>query len=80
MKVTRFGLNGYATVTQGSPGTGMSRGKIHGIWVLGKTLLPLLFGRSLIGVPWVEVFLPSKIRLVCEIFAVLADSSFDPVL
>ena len=29
---------------QGSPGMGMSRGKIHGIWVFGKFLLPLLSG------------------------------------
>ena len=27
---------------QGSPGMGMSRGKIHGIQVFGKFLLPLL--------------------------------------
>ena len=35
-------------VGQGSPGTGMSRGKIHGIRVFCKTLLPLLFGRALV--------------------------------
>ena len=51
-------------VSQGSPGTGMSRGKIHGIQVFHKTLLLLLFGGSLIGVPWVEILPSSKIRLV----------------
>ena len=37
---------------QGSLGTGTSRGKIHGIQVFGKFLLPLLLGRfsSLIGI------------------------------
>ena len=70
---------GPFVVGQGSPGTGTSRGKIHGIGVLCKTLLPLLFGRSLVWVPRVEAFLPSKIRLVHEVFAVLADGPFDPV-
>ena len=59
---------------------GTSRGKIHGIWVLGKTLLPLLFGGSLIGIPQVEVFPSPQIRLVRKVFAMLVDSSFDPVL
>ena len=71
---------GSFVVGQGSLSTGMSRGKIHGIWVLCKTSLPLLFGRSLIGVSWIEIFSPSKIRLVGEIFAVLPDSAFYPVL
>ena len=72
---------GSFIVSQGSLGTGMSKGKIHGIWVFGKTLLPLLFGGSLIvGISRVEVFPSSKIRLVCEVFAVLTDSSFNPVL
>jgi hypothetical protein len=35
---------GHFVVCEGSPGTGMSRGKIHGIGVFGKSLLPLLFG------------------------------------
>ena len=70
---------GSLIVGQGSPGMGTSRGKIHGIWVFGKTLLPLLFGGSLVGIPQVEAFLSPKIRLVCEVLAVLADSSFDPV-
>ena len=51
-------------VGQGSLGMGTSRGKIHGIWVFCKTLLPLLFGGSLIGVSWIEIFSSSKIRLV----------------
>ena len=71
---------GSFVVGQGSPGTGTSRGKIHGIWVLRKTLLPLLFGGSLIWVSGVELPLSSKISLVCEVFAMLADSAFDPVL
>ena len=71
---------GSFVVSQGSPGTGTSRGKIHGIQVFCKTLLPLLFGGSLIGVSGVEAFLSSKIRLICEVFAMLSDSSFDPVL
>ena len=71
---------GSFIVSQGSLVMGMSRGKIHGIWVFGKTLLPLLFGGLLIGIPQVEVFSSPKIRLVCEVLAVLVDSSFDPVL
>ena len=55
---------GSFVVGQGSPGTGTSRGKIHGMWVLGKASLPLLFGGSLIGVPWIEILPSSKIRLV----------------
>ena len=72
--------DGPFVVGQGSPGTGMSRGKIHGIQVFGKTLLPLLFGGLLVGVSRVEIFSASKIRLVREVFAVLADGPFDPVL
>ena len=71
---------GSFIVGQGSPGTGTSRGKIHGIWVLRKTLLPLLSGGALIWVPGVELPLSSKISLVREVFAMLTDSTFDPVL
>ena len=71
---------GSFVIGQGSLGTGTSRGKIHGIRVFGKPLLPLLFGRSLVGVPQIEVLPSSKIRLVCEVFAMLADSPFDPVI
>ena len=71
---------GSFVVGQGSPGTGTSRGKIHGIWVLCKTLLPLLSGRSLIWVSGVELPLSSKISLVCEVFAMLTDSALNPVL
>ena len=72
--------SGSFVVGQGSPGTGTSRGKIHGIWVLRKTLLPLLSGRSLIWVPGVEPLLSSKISLIHEVFAMLADSALNPVL
>ena len=67
-------------ISQGSPGTGTSRGKIHGIQVFGKTLLPLLLGGSLIGVSWIEILSSSKIRLVGQVFAMLTDSSFNPVV
>ena len=70
---------GTFVVCQGSSGTGTSRGKIHGIWVLCKTLLPLLFGRSLVWVLWVEFVSSSKISLVGKVFAVLTDGSFNPV-
>ena len=71
---------GSFVVGQGSPGMGTSRGKIHGIWVLCKTLLPLLSGGSLIWVSGVELLLSSKISLVREVFAMLTDSALDPVL
>ena len=71
---------GSFVVCQGSLGTGMSRGKIHGIRVFGKTLLPLLLGGSLIGIPGIEVLLSSKIRLVGQVFAMLPDGSFNPVI
>ena len=65
---------------QGSPGTGMSRGKIHGIWVFGKFLLPLLSGRLLpegfLG--WLT-FRPAKNILPSLVFLMLADRRFDPV-
>ena len=70
---------GSFVVGQGSPGTGTSRGKIHGIWVLRKTLLPLLFGGLLIWVSGVELPLSSKISLVREVFAMLTNSALDPV-
>ena len=71
---------GSFIVGQGSPGTGTSRGKIHGIRVFCKTLLPLLFGGSLIWVSGVELLLSSKISLVREVFAMLTNSALDPVL
>src|ERR1700744_5409946 len=64
---------------QGSPGTGTSRGKIHGIWVFGKFLLPLLSGgllsKGLRGlVPCsAENILPSLV------FLMLTDGRFNPV-
>ena len=80
-KALPFLLEGVSFVVgQGSPSTGTSRGKIHGMWVFCKTLLPLLFGGSLIWVSGVEFPLSSKISLVCEILAMLADSAFDPIL
>src|ERR1700744_5410556 len=71
--------SGSFVVGQGSPGTGTSRGKIHGIWVLCKTLLPLLSRGSLIWVSGVVLLLSSKISLVCEVLAMLTDSSLDPI-
>ena len=71
---------GSFVVGQGSPGMGTSRGKIHGIWVLRKTLLPLLSGGALIRVSGVELPWSSKISLVREVFAMLMDSTLDPVL
>ena len=59
---------------------GTSRGKIHGIWVFRKTLLPLLLGGALVGVPWIEILPSSKISLVGQVFAMLMDSSFNPVI
>ena len=70
---------GSFVVGQGSPGTGMSRGKIHGIWVLRKTLLPLLSGGALIWVSGIALPWSSKISLVCEGFAMLTDSTLNPV-
>ena len=71
---------GSFIISQGSPGMGTSRGKIHCIWVLCKTLLPLLFGGSLIWVSGVELPLSPKISLVGEVFAVLLNSALYPVL
>ena len=71
---------GSFVVGQGSPSTGTSKGSVHGIGVPGKTLLPLLSGGPLIGAPWTEILLSSKIRLICEVFAVLLDSSFNPIV
>ena len=65
---------------QGSPGTGTSRGKIHGIRVFGKFLLPLLSGGllpkgflGLLVLPSAEYVLPSLVLFV------LADGCFYPV-
>ena len=64
---------------QGSPGTGTSRGEIHGIRVFGKFLLPLLSGRFLpegfLGLVLcsTENILPPLVLLM------LADGRFDPV-
>ena len=64
---------------QGSPGTGTSRGKIHGIQVFGKFWLPLLSGgllpKGFLGLvlPSAEYILPSLV------FLMLADSCFYPV-
>ena len=71
---------GSFVVGQGSLSTGTSRGKIHGIWVLRKTSLPLLLGRALVWVSGVELPLSSKISLIGEVFAMLADSTLNPVL
>ena len=55
-------------------------GHYRNIWVLCKTLLPLLFGGSLIWISGVELPLSPKISLVGEVFAVLMDSALYPVL
>src|ERR1700677_4449267 len=48
---------GTLVVCKGTPGTGTSRGKIHGIVVFGKTLTPLVLigapiGWSCVGLLW----------------------------
>ena len=64
---------------QGSPGTGTSRGKIHGIWVFGKFLLPLLSG-GLLPKGFLGLVLPStKNILPSLVFLMLADGCFHPV-
>ena len=70
---------GSFVVGQGSLSTGTSRGSVHGIGVLGKTLLPLLSGRPLIGAFRIEIFLPPKISLVRQVLAMLSDGSLDPI-
>ena len=64
---------------QGSPGTGTSRGKIHGIWVFGKFLLPLLSG-GFLPEGFLRLALPSaKYILPSLVFLVLTDGGFYPV-
>ena len=58
---------------------GMSRGKIHGIWVFGKFLLPLLSG-GLLPKGFLGLVLSSaKYILPSLVFLVLADGCFYPV-
>ena len=64
---------------QGSPGTGTSRGKIHGIWVFGKFLLPLLSG-GLLPKRFLGLVLPSAENILPSlVFLMLADGCFHPV-
>ena len=64
---------------QGSPGMGTSRGKIHGIWVFGKFLLPLLSG-GLLPEGFLRLVLsPAKNILPSLVFLMLADCCFHPV-
>ena len=64
---------------QGSPGTGTSRGKIHGIQVFGKFLLPLLSG-GLLPKGFLGLVLPSAEHILPSlVFLVLADGCFHPV-
>ena len=64
---------------QGSPGTGTSRGKIHGIRVFGKFLLPLLSG-GLLPEGFLGLILSSaKHILPSLVFFVLADGCFYPI-
>ena len=66
-------------LSQGSPGTGTSRGKIHGIWVFGKFLLPLLSG-GLLSKGFLRLVLPSAEHILPSlVFLVLADCCFYPV-
>ena len=58
---------------------GTSRGKIHGIWVFGKFLLPLLSG-GLLPKGFLGSVLPSaKHILPSLVFLMLADGCFYPV-
>jgi hypothetical protein len=50
---------GHFIVCESSPGMGTSRGKIHGIGVFDKTLLPLLFG----GLPVFSTFVEKSLNL-----------------
>ena len=64
---------------QGSLGTGTSRGKIHGIRVFGKFLLPLLSG-GFLPKGFLRLVLPSaKDILPSLVFLMLADCCFHPV-
>ena len=64
---------------QGSPGTGTSRGKIHGIRVFGKFLLPLLSG-GLLPEGFLGLVLCSTENILPPlVFLMLADGRFDPV-
>ena len=65
--------------SQGSPGTGTSSRSVRGIWIFGKTLLPLLFEGSSRGVVFVVAAGTAKIHLELEEFAMVSDGSFDPV-
>ena len=64
---------------QGSPGTGMSRGKIHGIQVFDKFLLPLL-SSWLLPKGFLRLVLPStKNILPSLVLLMLVNCCFDPV-
>ena len=64
---------------QGSPGMGTSRGKIHGIWVFGKFLLPLLSG-GLLPKGFLGLVLSSAENILPSlVFLMLADGCFYPV-
>ena len=57
----------------------MSRGKIHGIWVFGKFLLPLLSG-GFLSEWFLRLVLPSaEYNLPSLVFLMLADGCFHPV-
>ena len=64
---------------QGSPGKGTSRGKIHGIQVFGKFLLPLLSG-WLLSKRFLGLVLPSsKDILPSVVLLMLVNCCFNPV-
>ena len=63
----------------GSPGTGTSRGKIHGLRVFGKFLLPLLSG-GFLPKGFLRLVLSSAEHILPSlVFLVLADGCFYPV-
>ena len=64
---------------QGSPGMGTSRGKIHGIWVFGKFLLPLL-SSWLLSEGFLRLVLPSSEDILPSlVLLMLAYCCFHPI-
>src|ERR1700677_4362291 len=78
---------GTLVVCKGTPGTGTSRGKIHGIVVFGKTLTPLVLIGAPIGWPCVGLLWGLSPSGVCpkncfemEPFLLLTDGGVNPFL
>ena len=80
VKATSFLMEGdLFFFGQGSSGMGTSRGKIHGIQVFGKFLLPLLFG-GLLSKGFLRLVLPStKNILLSLVFFMLVDCCLHPI-